>query len=129
MRRYILYLGLVVLLVTCVALMSGQPSLASAPTLERWPDEDPGPPFTIGVSANHVRRLLNLDSIYAKLLLMLSGVLVHNVLRVVVDQADGFIYLLWSSVLPGAVYTAALTWLFFALKEGLITYKKLRAIF
>ncbi|UCC43871.1 MAG: rod shape-determining protein MreD [Candidatus Zixiibacteriota bacterium] len=83
----------------------------------------------IGLSAYHVRRLLNLDSIYAKLLLMLAGILVHNVLRVLVDQADGFIYLLWSSVLPGAVYTAAMTWFFFALKEGLITYKKLRAIF
>jgi hypothetical protein len=55
MRRPILSI-VVVLLVTCVAWVSSQPMAAAAPpsppALERWPDKDPGPPFTISVSAN-----------------------------------------------------------------------------
>lgn len=51
MRRTILTV-VVLLLVTCVAWGSSQPAAASTPALERRPDNDPGPPFTISVSAN-----------------------------------------------------------------------------
>ena len=57
MRRTILFF-VVVLLLTCVAWGSSQPVSASTPAplslpaLERWPDKDLGPPFTISVSAN-----------------------------------------------------------------------------
>ncbi len=83
----------------------------------------------IGMSAFHAREKLNLDSIYAKLLLMLSGLFIHTVLVVLINQRDDFFYLLWSSVLPALLYTGMSAWLFFAIKEGRITFRKLKAIF
>ncbi|HUV30997.1 MAG TPA: rod shape-determining protein MreD [Acidobacteriota bacterium] len=76
-----------------------------------------------------VRARLNLDSLFAKLLLMFCGILLHNVLVLLIDQAGGFPYLLFANALTGAVYTSILAMLFFAFKEGLVTYQKLKAIF
>jgi hypothetical protein len=52
MRRFIFYLGIVILVGTSVAGLSSPLVAASAPALERLPDVDPGPPFTLSVSAN-----------------------------------------------------------------------------
>jgi len=83
----------------------------------------------IAVMIYHARARLNLESLKAKFLLMFGGVLLHNILVVVIGQADGFGYLVWTAALPGAAYTAVAGGLFFAFKERRITYRKLRAIF
>ena len=83
----------------------------------------------LGMAAFHVRERLNLDSLYAKLLLMFVGILLHNVLVILISQANGFLYLLWSSALPGAIYTSLVAMVYFAFKEGLITYQRLKTIF
>jgi len=83
----------------------------------------------LGLTAFHVRERLNLDSLYAKMLLVASGVLLHNILETLVDQTQGLLYLLWSSAIPGALYTCILALLFFSIKEGHITIQKLKAIF
>ena len=83
----------------------------------------------LGMAAFHVRERLNLDSLYAKLLLMFGGILLHNVFVILINQADGFLFLLWSSALPGAAYTCLVALVYFAFKDGLITYQKLETIF
>ncbi|MBD3256905.1 rod shape-determining protein MreD [candidate division GN15 bacterium] len=83
----------------------------------------------LGFIAARVKVRLNLESLKAKLLLILGGVLVHNLLVVLVNHAQEFFTLLWSSALLGAVYTTAIAWVFFLFREGLITREKVKALF
>jgi rod shape-determining protein MreD len=83
----------------------------------------------IGVTAFHIRERLNLDSLYAKLLLIFGGTLLHNILVLLIDQTEGFIFLLWANAVPGAVYTSLVALVFFAVKERMVTYQKIREIF
>ncbi|MCP4684635.1 MAG: hypothetical protein GY867_04215 [bacterium] len=76
-----------------------------------------------------VRERLNLDSLKAKLLLVLGGVFVHNVGSLIISGTDGLFILLGTSALTGAVYTTLIAWLFFLFKEGKLTVEKLKSIF
>ena len=83
----------------------------------------------LGLVAYHVSERLNLESLYARLLLVSCIVLIHNFLKLLIDQTGDLFYLLWTSVITGAVYTTILALLFFAIKERKITVQKLRAFF
>jgi len=98
-----------------------------------------GPPWQFGWQALimslmalvscSVRVRLNLDSINAKLLFILGGVLFHNLVILIIDGTDGFFFYVVSSALPGAVYTTVLAWIFFMFKERRITVARVRALF
>lgn len=83
----------------------------------------------LGLAAFHVRERLNLESLYAKLVLIAGGILVHNTLSLLIIGGAGFLYLFRASALTGAVYTTVVAWVFFLFKEKKITYQKVRAIF
>lgn len=83
----------------------------------------------LGFVAYHAREKLNLDSLYAKLLLIVGGVFLHNILVLITYGAVDFWYQLAVDALPGAVYTAVPAWLFFLFKEGRITVAKIKALF
>jgi len=83
---------------------------------------------TVAFAAFHVRQKLNLDSILSRLALVSGGVLTHNIVSLAIDQSEGFLFLLWSSALIGAIYTTVVAWLFFLFKDGMITAKKIRSI-
>lgn len=83
----------------------------------------------LGLVASFVKVRLNLDSLKAKILLIAGGVLVHNILTLAIIQPENFWSLLVVSGLGGTVYTTVLAWLFFLVKEGLITYQKVKSIF
>jgi hypothetical protein len=71
---------------------------------------------------------LNLDSLKAKLCLVGGGVLLHNVITLAISQSQDFPFLLLASAITGVLYTCVAAWLFFLLKEGLITYEKVKSI-
>ncbi|MCK4460357.1 MAG: hypothetical protein KAW46_01055 [candidate division Zixibacteria bacterium] len=83
----------------------------------------------LGLLAYHTRERLNLDSLYAKLLLILGGILLHNVMVLITFGAEDFWFLLVTAALPGAVYTTLIGWLFFLVKEGRITWTRIKALF
>lgn len=83
----------------------------------------------LGLVAYSAREKLNLDSLYAKLLLIVGGVFLHNILILFTNGAVDFWYQLAVVALPGAVYTAAPAWLFFLFKEGQITMARIKALF
>lgn len=83
----------------------------------------------LGLLAYHARERLNLDSLYAKLLLILGGILLHNILVLITFGAEDFWFLLVTAALPGAVYTTLIGWLFFLVKEGRITWTRIKALF
>ena len=83
----------------------------------------------LGLVAYHAREKLNLDSLYAKLLLIVGGVFMHNILVLLTNGGVDFWYQLAVVALPGAVYTAGPAWLFFLIKENRITIAKIKALF
>ena len=83
----------------------------------------------IGFLAFHSRSRINLESLYSKLLLIFVGVAVHNVIVQIMSGGGGFLLLLTTKGLTGALYTTVAAWIFFTLKEGKITFQKIRAIF
>jgi len=83
----------------------------------------------LGLVSYQVRERLNLESLYAKLLLVFGGVLVVNVLTLFTSGTDGFLQRLLRVAFVGAVYTTVIGYVFFLFKEGVITYKKIKSIF
>ena len=85
--------------------------------------------MAVGVGGYHVKERLNLDSVYTRLLFMLGGVFVHNVLVMVIDGGGSIFLRLGTNALPSAVYTVVVAYLYFVFKDGVITYRKFRSIF
>jgi len=83
----------------------------------------------LGLTAFHFRERLNLESLYAKLALIVGGILIHNTLLLIIEWGEGFFYLFLVSALPGAIYTTIGAWVFFLFKEKKITFQKIKSIF
>ena len=83
----------------------------------------------LALAACHVRERLNLDSMKAKMLVVLAGVLLHNFASVVIYRPDSVWHGMITVAPLGALYTSVFGWLFFLFKEGKITYAKIRSIF
>ena len=83
----------------------------------------------LGVAGYHVKEKLNLDSIYTRLLFVLGGVFVHNVVEIIIAGGGEFAYRLGTNALPSAVYTIVIAVVFFLFKDGVITYRKFKSIF
>ena len=83
----------------------------------------------LGLVAYHVHRRVNLDSLYAKLLLMFAGVYAHNVVLLLIERVDGFLLGLVSPAATGALYSEVMALVFFVFKEGKVTAQKVRSLF
>ncbi|MFZ5980010.1 MAG: hypothetical protein ACOYVF_05205 [Candidatus Zixiibacteriota bacterium] len=82
----------------------------------------------IGLTGFSIRERLNLESLYTRLLFVFVGILLHNIILMVI-QADEYFYQLWFNAVFGAVYTVFIAWLFFLVKDGIITFKKIKSFF
>lgn len=84
---------------------------------------------TVGLFANHVKERLNLDSMYARLLLIFGGTMLLNIL-IQVQSGLEFIWLrLLVETIPSAIYTTIIGWIIFLFKDGRITYERTKSIF
>lgn len=77
----------------------------------------------------HLKERLNLESLFARLLLVIGGVFTHNLIMILFETPDNFIVNLFVAALPGAIYSTIIAWFFFMVKEERITYKKFKSIF
>lgn len=84
---------------------------------------------TIAISSFNICTHLNLESIFSRVLVITSGVFIHNLITLTFDGFDGFFIRVWSVALLGALYTSLLAWLFFLFKDENITYKRFKEIF
>lgn len=83
----------------------------------------------VGLTVWHVKLKLNLDSLWSKLLVLAGGVFLANLLGDLILRPSDFLYLLWASALPGTLYTVAVGWLYFLIREGVVTWKRVKEIF
>lgn len=83
----------------------------------------------LAITAYHLKERMNLEATPAKLLFVLSGVVIHNIILLILSGLDNFFILLVKQGLLGSVYTSIIAWVFFMAKEKRITFRKLRSIF
>ncbi|KAA3635155.1 MAG: hypothetical protein DWP97_05330 [Calditrichaeota bacterium] len=83
----------------------------------------------IGVVTYHFKERLNLESLFARLILVFSVILVHNIFTLLLELNEGFFNTLFVNALPSAVYTTIFGWIFFLIKNDRLTYKKIKSIF
>jgi rod shape-determining protein MreD len=82
----------------------------------------------LAVLAFHARERLNLDSFAAKLIVLIGGVAVHNVVTILVNRQPEFVYQLWRLALTGTVYTGVVATIFLSLLEGRATGRRTRML-
>lgn len=83
----------------------------------------------LGLVSWQVSRRLNLESFNAKLLLIFTGILVHNIITVVFSTPVAYWVGQWYVVLMGAIYTGLLAALFIFVQKGELTVHRIKAIF
>lgn len=83
----------------------------------------------IAFMAFHVVIRLNIESLYARLLFILSGVLLYNIIILLLYRSDSIIYSFFTKSLISAIYTTIIAWLFFLFKDRRITLQKIKSIF
>ncbi len=83
----------------------------------------------LALVASHIKLRLNLDALKARMLLIATGVLVHNCITLLINQPEGFLTMLWTSALTSTAYTLVLAWLFFLNRQGTLTWQKVKSIF
>jgi len=83
----------------------------------------------LGLAAFHICERLNLESLYSKLILVLVGTVLYNSLLLLTMNWPELFHLFIVSVIPSAIYTTALAWIYFLVREGRLTFRKLRSVF
>jgi len=77
----------------------------------------------------NAREQLNLDSMVTKLVLLIAGVLVHNLVCIAITQPSDYFYQVLRFGLTGTVYTAAVAYLVYALLFGRTSRRRSRSYF
>ncbi|MEA2030400.1 MAG: hypothetical protein U9N55_02230 [candidate division Zixibacteria bacterium] len=103
-----------------LVMLAGQPELIGAGALVT---------ALLGLTAFHICKRLNLESLNSKFLLVLIGTALHNIALLGLGSASDFFYLLIVNALPGALYTTILAWVYFLIKEDRLTVQKIKSIF
>ncbi len=83
----------------------------------------------LGLAAYQTWGRLNLEALHSRLLVVFVGTYLHSSLLVVLGGAGDFFYLMGTFVLPGAVYSTLLAYIFFLIAEGRLTYQKIKSLF
>ncbi len=83
----------------------------------------------IGLSAFHIKEKMNLDSLFARVALILGGTFIHNIIVLLIEINDGLLISIVRYALTGAIYTTIVGTIFFLIKDGIFTLKKTKSIF
>jgi cell shape-determining protein MreD len=81
------------------------------------------------ITVNHIGRRVNLDAILSRLLILAGVILIHTLIFAILVTPDNIPYLIYRIVLPSTLYTLIIGWLFFLIKDGHLTWAKIKALF
>ncbi len=83
----------------------------------------------LGLIAFQVCEKLNLESIKSRVLVVLGGVLLHSLIVQLIESTDGYFMNCITEAIPGALYTTVVAWLFFLVKDGHLTFRRIKSLF
>jgi hypothetical protein len=83
----------------------------------------------IGVAVNELSVRINLDSVASRIIILAGAVIVHKSIMTLLISADQFPYMLVRYIVPGAAYTMLAGFLFFMIKDGRVTWQRIKTLF
>jgi len=72
---------------------------------------------------------INLDSLASRLIILGSAVFLHRIIVTLMVSSEEFLFVLVRFILPNAVYTMIIGMLYFMIKDGRITWQRVKALF
>ncbi len=83
----------------------------------------------IAVAVKQVSSRINLESLASKVVVLACSVFLHEVIITLIISTEEFFFILIRYILPGTAYTVFIGLLFFLIKDGRISRKKIKALF
>lgn len=83
----------------------------------------------IAVAVKQVSSRINLESLASKVVVLASGVFLHEVIMALIISTEEFFYILIRYILPGTAYTVFIGLIYFLAKDGRISRQKIKALF
>jgi len=83
----------------------------------------------LAVASNQMAARINLESIASRVIILTSAVIVHRVIVTIMLSSTEFFYLFVRNIIPAAVYTMIIGLIFFMIKDGRITWQRIKALF
>lgn len=81
------------------------------------------------LTVNQIGRRVNLDAVLSRLLILTGVILLHTLIFAILVTPDNILFLIYRIVLPSTLYTLIIGWLFFLIKDGHLTWAKIKALF
>ena len=88
--------------------------------------------LTLGILAlltSQLGKRINLDSIASRMVLLGGVVLIYLLVMTFLISSEDFLFMILRTILPGTIYTLLIGWLFFLVKDGHITWTKIKSLF
>jgi hypothetical protein len=83
----------------------------------------------IALAVNQIGGRINLESAVSKIFVLGCCALVHGIVMTLSVSTEEFFFVLIRYILPGAVYTLVIGSIFFLVKDGYISWSKIKALF
>ncbi len=83
----------------------------------------------IAVAVKQVSSRINLESLASKVVVLACSVFLHEVIITLIISTEEIFFILIRYILPGTAYTVLIGLIFFLIKDGRISRKKIKALF
>jgi len=78
---------------------------------------------------NQISARINLESMTSRLMIVGLFLFLHQAVIELVVSTEGYLFLLYASVLPTTIYSLVVGWIIFQMLDGHITWKKVKTLF
>jgi len=72
---------------------------------------------------------MNLESVMSRIMVLGAFIFVHQIAVSLLVSPDIILYALYKKILPSVIYTVIIGWVFFQIKDGKITFQKIKSLF
>ncbi len=85
--------------------------------------------LVIAAISNQMANRINLDSLASRLIILGSAVLLHRMIVTLMVSSEEFFFVFVRFIIPTAVYTIIIGMIYFMIKDGRITWQRVKALF
>ncbi len=83
----------------------------------------------LAIASNQMAARINLESIASRVIILTSAVIVHRIIVTIMVSSTEFFYMFVRNIIPAAIYTMLIGLIFFMIKDGRITWQRIKALF
>jgi len=83
----------------------------------------------IAAISNQMANRINLDSLISRIIILASAVILHRAVVTLMVSSEEFFFVFFRFIVPAAAYTMIAGLVYFMIKDGRITWQKMKALF